>query len=235
MPKQTRLNDNAEIYQPRKEQTEKEKLSEMSFKKKLAYLKEYYGVQALLTIIGIAFVSYLLYSIFGPKTDIQLEVAIINNTVKDEVLTEFKDDFTEYLQLDSGTEEVIINSNYYFDNESTGYSMRQILSTHIAAQEIDIIIAPQSEFQGYAYTGYLIDLSEQLPTDLYTAMTKRFYISDATDNPEQVAYGINLSDSVLFKDNGFNDTDPYMLGIVANSKHSENTVEFIRYLFQLVP
>lgn len=235
MPKQTKLSDNAEIYQPRKEQTEKEKLREMPFKKKLAYLKEYYGLQALIAIVIIAVVSYFLYSIFGPKTNIQLEVAIINNTIQEEVLAEYKDSFVEYLQLDSKTEDVNINSSFYFNNEATGFNMRQILSTYVATQEIDIIIAPKSEFENFAYNGYFIDLSEQLPTDLYSAMTKRFYISDMVDNPDKVAYGINLSDSSLFKDNGFNDTDPYMLGIVANAKHSENSVEFIRYLFQLTP
>jgi hypothetical protein len=71
MPKQSRLGDNAEIYQPRKNQSEKEKLSDMPFKKRVDYLWEYYRAPAFVIIVAAALVIYIIYTIFSPKAKIE--------------------------------------------------------------------------------------------------------------------------------------------------------------------
>ena len=42
LAKETRLNDSAEIYKPRDEKTERQKLKDMSFKDKITYFNDYY-------------------------------------------------------------------------------------------------------------------------------------------------------------------------------------------------
>jgi hypothetical protein len=86
MPKQVRLNENAEIYQPRKKQTEKEKLSEMSLKDKVSYLWEYYKLHALVIVLIIATIIYIVKEIVTPNIETQLYAAIINNTIESTVL-----------------------------------------------------------------------------------------------------------------------------------------------------
>ena len=56
MPKQTRLDDNAAIYQPRKEKSEKEKLRELPWSKKFEYMWEYYKVHALIIVAIVGFI-----------------------------------------------------------------------------------------------------------------------------------------------------------------------------------
>ena len=112
--------------------------------------------------------------------------------------------------------------------------MKQALTTFVAAAEVDVIIAPESEFESYAKLGFFDKLSDQLPTDLYSLLTDYFYISQLQEDPEKSVYGIYLSDTDLFKENA-NNTDPYIIGIVGNSKHKQNSIEFIRYLFHLYP
>jgi ABC-type molybdate transport system substrate-binding protein len=73
-------------------------------------------------------------------------------------------------------------------------------------------------------------LSDQLPTDVYSSLTDNFYISDLEEDKQKSVYGVYLTDTKLFKENA-NNEDPYVLGIIANSKHKANTVEFIRFLF----
>jgi hypothetical protein len=233
MIKQTRLNDNAEIYQPRIDQSEREKLRDMPFRKKIAYLWEYYKVYAFILIVVIALISYIVSSILTPKEEIRFNAAFLNNTIDTTVLEDYKHEFAKHLDLDLEKETIEINTSYYFKN-SMDYNMRQVLSVRIASKEIDIIIAPESEFKSYAYSGFFDRLSEQLPTDLYSSMTNRFYFSSLQDDPESKAFGIYLTDCELFQKNADN-SDPYLLGIVANAKHKENAVEFIRFLFQLFP
>jgi hypothetical protein len=233
MPKQTRLGEDAEIYQPRREQSEKEKLSDMTFRNKLAYLWMYYRIQAFATIVAVALAGYIVYTIVTPDIKTQFYAAIINNTIHTETLDQLTIDFSNYLQIDPKIEKVDINSGFYFNADGEyAMNMRQALTTYVSAQEIDVIIAPESEFKNFAYYGYFNKLSDQLPTDVYSDLTDYFYMSDQEDSPERNVYGIYLTESDLFKKNA-NNKDPYILGIVANSKHPDNTVDFIKYLFQL--
>lgn len=234
MPKKTKLGDNAEIYQQRKEQSEREKLREMSFKKVLAYLWEYYRYFALAAVIAAAILIYIIVDIVTADVKTVLYAAVINNPLNVTVLDELKEDFAEHLKLDPKHEKIELNPQFYFnsDNEYV-MNMKQVLATYVVAQEIDIIIAPLSEFTAYSYYGFMAPLSDQLPTDIYSSLTNRFYIATQEDDPEENVYGIYLTDTDLIQASGRNtEADPYILGIVANSKHKENTFEFIRYLFK---
>lgn len=234
MPKQTRLNDSAEIYQQRVEQSEKEKLKDMPLGKKVGYLWEYYRLHALFSIIAIAIIVYTVHEIITPDIETRLYAAIIDNPVEPAVLEDYTAQFTEHLQLDPEKEEVVISPQFYFaaDNEYA-MSMRQVLVTYVAAQDIDIIIAPKSEFESYSYYGYMYSLSDLLPTDLYSKLSDHFYIGTREEDPEEKVYGIYLTDAALFKNNErISEDNPYILGVIGNSRRTEDSVEFIRYLFR---
>lgn len=233
MPKQTRLSDDAEIYQRRPPKSEREKLREMPFKKKMSYLWEYYKYHALVTIIIIIFLTSIIIDIIIPDIKTVLYAAVINCPVDEAVMDEFEADFSELLQLNPKREEVNINTNFYFsDNDEYTINLKQALVTYVAAKEIDIIIAPKSEFGNYAYNGFFAPLSDQLPSDLYSSLADCFYMTATVDDPGKEVYGIYINDTSLFKKSLLNiSSDPYILGIVANSTHKENAIEFIRYLF----
>ncbi len=234
MSKKTRLNDSAEIYQQRKEQRERDKLREMTLQERISYLWDYYKLHALFTIIGIAVIAYVIYEIVTPKIETQLYVAVIDNPVDPAALEEYEAQFAEHLQIDPEREEVIINPQFYFlADDEYAMSMRQVLVTYVAAQDVDIIIAPKSEFESYSYYGYMYSLSDLLPTDLYSKLSEYFYIGAREDNPEEKVYGIYLDQAPFFQDNERISSDnPYILGVIGNSRRTENSAEFIRYLFR---
>lgn len=234
MPKQTRLNDSAEIYQQRTKQTEKDKLREMTFKEKLTYLWEYYKLHALFTILAIAVIAYAVYEFVTPDIETKLYVAVIDNPVEPEVLEDYEAGFAQYLQIDPKREEITLNPQFYFNTDGDyAMNMRQVLVTYVAAQDVDIIIAPKSEFESYSYYGYMYSLSDLLPTDLYSKLSESFYIGTQEDNPEEKVYGLYLNEAALFKDNQRISADnPYILGVIGNARRTENSVEFIRYLFR---
>ncbi len=231
MPKQTRLTEDAVIYQPREKQTEKEKLRDMSFHDKLSYLWEYYKIHAIVGVTAVGLAVYIIYSIITPNVETQFYAAILNNTIPDEVWEQYNADFTEQQQFDPATEDVILNSAFYMngDGEYT-MNMSSVLTTYIGAGEVDVMIAPESQFKTYAYNDFFDDLSDQLPTDVYTKLADYVYVSDTAENPQKKVVGIYLTDTKLFKENASN-SDPYILGIVQNSSHKENAVEFLKMLY----
>ena len=234
MPKKTRLGDDAAIYQQRNtQQSEKEKLKNMPWKKRFSYIWEYYRYHGLAIILAFIFISYIIYTIARPKAETRLYAAIINNTIKEEVWDEYKDKITEYLELDPKTENVFFDYQYYYKGTADyAANMRTAFSVHLFAAEIDVIIAPLSEFSSYVDNGTFDPLSDQLPTDLYSSLTDKFYLSGTKDNPKVSAYGIYLTDTKLFKDHSLpTEDDPFLIGIVANSKNKKNAIEFIRYIF----
>ena len=235
MPKKTILDDNAEIYQIRKPKTEKEKLRELEPKERFHYLWEYYRFHALGVVVGIAIIIYIIYQIVTPNIETRFYAAWIDNPIDEATIEEAQTDFGEYLQLDPALEQIIFNTSFYF-NSSPDFvaTSKQAFTAYVAAREIDVIIAPESEFQIYAHNDYMDKLSDQLPTDLYSSLTDYFYISDTEDDPKKSVYGIYLSDTELFKNHAVN-TDPYVLGIIANGQHKETSIEFLRYLFKLYP
>ncbi len=231
MPKETRLDENAVIYQPRQELSEKQKLRDMSFQEKVTYLWEYYRVHAAVTIAVIALIIYIIYEIVTPDIKIQFYAAIIDNSISDQVWDQYSTSFGDYLNLDPKTEDVQMNYNFYLNSSSEyAMNMQQALSTYIAAGEVDVIIAPESAFKNYAYNGFMDKISDQIPTDLYASLTDYMFMSDTEEDPESNVYGIYLSDTKLFRENA-NNTDPYILGILANSGHKQNAAEFLRMLY----
>lgn len=233
MAKKTKLGDDAVIYQKRDRQSEREKLKNLPFKKKIGYLWDYYRYHALGIIILISFISYGIYTFTRPKVENKLYAVIINNTVTPEVWDEYEGILTEYLELNPQIENVELNYRFYYNGDiEYETSMRQTFVVYLAAAEIDVIIAPISEFNNYVKNGFFTPLSEQLPTDLYSSLADKFYLGSNEDNPRIDAYGIYMEDTKLYRTHSLpTDGDPVLIGIVSNSTHKENAVEFIRYLF----
>ncbi|MDF2907248.1 MAG: hypothetical protein K0R34_2569 [Herbinix sp.] len=231
MPKETRLEEDAVIYQPRQKLSEKQKLKDMNFQGKISYLWEYYRIHAIIIVGVIALISYIIKEVITPDIETQFYAAIINNTIHDDVWEQYNTDLEEYLDLDPKTEDVQLNYNYYINSSSEyAMNMQQALSTYIAAGEIDVIIAPESIIKEYVYYGFFEKISNQIPTDLYTSLTDYLFISDTEENAEKNVYGIYLTDTKLFAENA-NNSDPYVLGILANASHKENAAEFLRMLY----
>ena len=229
MQKKTRLDDSADIYKQRVEKSEKEKLKEMDFKGKLAYLWEYYRIHALIIIAVVALTAYIIKIIVTPDIKPEFNAVIINNIIDPTTLEQYEDSFAEWLQLDPAQHKVVLNANLY--TGQMDYTSSQALGAFIAASQIDVIIAPESDFSEYVKRGYFKKLFDALSTDVYSSLTDYFYMQQTNDDSEKSPYGIYLDSTKLFKDIKYG-SDSYILGVVANCPHPDNTVEFIKYLFE---
>ncbi len=234
--KDATLQDDASIYKPREEKTEKQKLSEMTLKEKFQYLKTYYLAKTIIALVAISFVVYLGYSMLAPKSETILYGAIINYTLSEEKAESVQNDFTDHLELDPKKSNILLDTSFYLGNneEVSQYTMssQQKLSTYIFAGEIDFIIAPESVMNSYASLGYLEKLTNILPTDLNNDLKDSMYYSTSTEDPIKSAYGVYIDNSDIYEHIG-NDTDKPVLAVLANSSYKDNAIEFIRYIFHL--
>lgn len=230
MAKETRLNEDAQIYQPRDTRSEREKLQSMTRKEKLEYFNQYYRNKTIAIIVVLGFVAYLLYSMFGPKVQTVLYTAVLDGCVSNDEVTAFQSDMIDKLGLDTSKSTVVFDDSYYISSQSEySASNQEKLVLYVSTGEIDIIIAPEEVFNQYASAGYFIKLSECLPADLFSSLTDNFLYHTTEDDSQEAAYGIYMDNYSIHDQNGTAVSHP-VIGIVTNSKHKENAVTFIESL-----
>lgn len=237
-PQKTRLDDNAEIYKRRQPISEKQKLSEMDFSQKVEYFKNYYFKKLLAVIVIGGFALWILITMLSPKPERILNVAFINYPLEQEELNRMKTDLTEILNLDEEKQELFFDTSYDLINQD--YASAEKITTYTYTGEIDVFIAPASQFTKYAFSETFYPLTDLLPTDLYSTFeAEDLLVSKTRANDEEIfpvdatgpegVYGIYLRDHELFKD--FETAmDPPVLGVVITAKNKENAITYIKYL-----
>ncbi|MDF2611303.1 MAG: hypothetical protein K0R92_2777 [Lachnospiraceae bacterium] len=234
--KDTKLDDSAEIYKQRELRTEKQKLSNMTFQEKVEYFNSYYRNKVIAIMAFIGILIYFAYTIFSPKAETIFYAAVINNTVDAETASTLQDDFSNYLNRNVKTQDLFIDTSFRIQDSNLAdqYALanEQKLTTLIATGEIDVVIAPETLFKKYADTGLFVKLSDQLSTEMCSYFADSFYYAKPEGTVVDGAYGVYIDDSLIYKDKALPDDRP-VLGILVNSKHKDNVIEFIKYIFAL--
>lgn len=227
--KKTVLDDSASIYQKREEKSDRAKWRELKgFKAKWEHFKAYYLLKTFIWGCVAALLVYAGYSILRPKKEQVLYVAIMDAAVMNDEKEELQAGYNEYLGIDEETQESIFDNTMMVSDTRNTYSMQKLMA-HAFAGEIDVIIASESKFQGWAGVMFR-PLSEQLPADLYEKLSDRFCYASLTDEDGNVTegpYGLYVTD--LFTGSAAN-KEPLVLGICGNSSNEKNAEEFIRYI-----
>lgn len=252
--KQTVLDNSAEIYKQRQEQSEKQKLSNMTFQEKVTYFKNYYLAKTIIVLVIAALAGYFLYTVITPDPENVLYTAIVDYAIDEDTAATIQSDLEKKLNIDKDKQEILFDTSFYLGGDTTAssssdgssaeaspavssdsqYTMasQQKLITYLYAGEIDVMVAPESSFSQYAGIGYFSKLSDELPTDLFTALSDSYFYSATEDDASSGAYGIYLDGAKIY-DNKGELIDKPVLGIVVNSEHKQNAIELVRYLFDL--
>ncbi|MBE5930606.1 MAG: hypothetical protein E7268_06050 [Lachnospiraceae bacterium] len=230
--KKTTLDDSASIYQKREEKTDKEKWRELKgFKAKWEHFKAYYLLKVFIWVCVIGFVGYAIYEMVAPDPERMLYVAILDTVVQTDEMDALKEGYEEYISLDEETQDVYFDNMIMVSNKADPTSAQKF-TAHAFVGDIDIIIAREGlikEYAGY----YLRPLSDQLPADLYEALSEKYCYARAVDADgnvgEELPYGVYIGE--------YAETSPYygepiVLAIVGNSKRADNAEAFVRYLLE---
>lgn len=257
--KKTVLDDDASIYNNKQEEPKvKETWKKLSTKEKWEFIKDYYLLKSTIILVVAAFVIYLGIVVLGPHKKEILYVAVLMDELNDDAVNHMHDELSEQFHADK-YHLVNIDDNFYFQaGNGSPMSGDEKLTTIMYTGAIDIIVASQEDFRRHAYYGNLKNLDAYLPDDIKSALSDKLImattnansddtskdnqlsfdeIMNGTDSPayesgDPYLFGIDLSNCKKYKELG-GYVDHPVLTVTFNSPNEENTIAFIRYLFDL--
>ena len=207
-------------------QTEKKKLSEMSFTEKCAYIWEYYKLQIIGFIVLVVVVTSIVHNIMNPPLPAYAGAGFYEIYFSDEFYDGLKETITKTLIADPGAEEFYIHQLVSGDDPSMEMAIAQKLMAMVMVNEIDFIISTEDYFASFAYQDFFLDIGE---TDIAVPEELLFY-SETSENPMVLPYGANLKNSALFKELGLAGGVDVYIGIISNTIRMDN----VKAIFDLL-
>ena len=143
-----------------KMQLEKEKLSKMNFKEKMAYIWEYYKA----VIFGIIAVIFIIGTIVNIHENAKyydlVSIAVVDYAGLQDV-SPIEEDIKEALGTGDKYEKVSIDTSYSFGEnmENADYNTLMKFTAVIAAQSMDVLICSKAVYDNYSKDDYFLDLS----------------------------------------------------------------------------
>ncbi len=205
---------------------------ELTFKKKLEFIWDYYKWW----IIGVVFVAvtlgYMIPSIIESNKEVVLYAAFMNSNIVDAGSTTIMDDFVEYSGIDIEGKKIVLDTNMYierdrptaFSNEST-QKFFALLSTNT----MDVVVLNTENFDFYVKQGTFSDLSTILSPEQMEKYKDLLVYASTENDSTQKPYAINTTGSnVLKKDKAYL-LDNYFT-IPVNAEKQETAVQFLEYL-----
>lgn len=201
---------------------------ELSLAEKGKYIISYYGIVIAVAIIVLAMTVFLVRDICKDEPRDAFSVMAIDMELTEEGLKNLEQGLAEGLGLDTGIYRCRIEAGY-----SSGRNMQNeaTVSAYMRSGRVDLLIAPEEEFNRYASTGYLSPLKECGLDELYEeCRTEELFYAEAVDysearavrdipfRPHEISehsecYGIYLQDEVF---------SGYVAGIMVNCPNREH-------------
>ena len=231
--KKTTLGDDAALYSHREDVSEKEKWESMNSKERLRYFSDYYLGKIIITVIVLAVVGSIAYTMLRPRPDIMLSVAVVEDGINQPIYDELKIKLEEAMGLEPEKQETVFDTGYNFSNGD--YQSWQKFSMLNLVGDLDVTLMPKSVFDEYAPGNYFSPISPYLSEHLSAALEPYFLEiilenDDGTEIPDSKAvYGIDLSSTWLYQN--VQREEPMVLVINAAPKHAENIDDVLSLLF----
>lgn len=133
---------------------------EMSFKKKLQWLVQYYGIVALVVIIGILVAFNFIKSVLSPAPMADVCVMILSDDIYTEDAIEMQFEMTNKFDCQ-------IEVNAYMPSDPYGM---QSFATRVMTDQIDIVIAPKNEMEDMLNNSYITEYETVNNSDMCMAV-----------------------------------------------------------------
>lgn len=244
--KETTLSEDAAIYTSHKDIPEKEKWHKMSRSERITHFREYYAVPLLIAACVIGIAAFLITDAVTNYRTIAFMAAVINDDFDDDTLTEFNENFLDYLGYDSGKYKSNVSDGYIISGGtgSDAVSAAESITSYIYAKQLDAMISDTSTFDHYASLGCFLDLSELLTEEQYQKYSDYIYYPNITPSEQNVpgaeldtvrpdvSYpcGIYIGESEVYKKLGGAQPNP-VIGLLVTSQHVDDAIKFLEYLF----
>lgn len=203
---------------------------EMTNKKKLEYIWDYYKF----FIIGSIFIIYVLSStIYNHLTEKEclLKIIMVNGSLPYDGAI-FADDFLLGQGFNPETQEIVVSSLGISFTEKTyqqDYYTMQSLIARLTSGDIDIMSAPSDIFKDFAYEGYFTDLRIIFSEEELSSLKNYLVYTTNPDTNESYPCGFDLTDNTWIKKYGYYQ-DNCQFGILYNVSHLETAKNFLLYI-----
>ncbi|MCI5996364.1 MAG: hypothetical protein MRZ45_10560 [Blautia sp.] len=211
---------------------EKDKLKGMPFKKKLAYVWEYYKGVIGIAVFVIVIICLCAQMMKGSGRTTELSVAMINaqKTEGTEVL-KMEKEFIGYLGLDEGKQTLAFDDSYLMNLESgdpmTVASQTKLLAS-IQAETLDVILMPEDIYENYMVSGAFADLEEKLGEEFLEVYRDMICEGRSENDTQDKGYALRIADNVKLK--GIYGDQTVYLSATVNAGNVENIKKFVQYL-----
>lgn len=163
---------------------QKQALSSMNFKEKLAYFWDYYKIHTIAVIVGIALVVSFVHQMAENKP--YAFYATLINAAANEENTDtsvlWEDEFLEFAGIDADAYRVCIDTTLSISADSNSqYEMayRQKMAAMMNAGDIHAIVADTETFESYAHVDTFYNLSELFTKEELAPYADLLYYTDA--------------------------------------------------------
>lgn len=163
---------------------QRQALSTMSFKEKLAYFWDYYKIHTIAVIAVIAFVISFVHQIAANKP-YAFYATLLNASANDENIDTsaiWENEFLEFAGIDAESYQVCIDTTLTISAESNSqYEManRQKIVAMMYSGDIHAIVADTETFESYAHADTFYNLSDIFTEEELASYADLLYYTDA--------------------------------------------------------
>ena len=196
---------------------------QMSFWEKLRYIFSYYGIAIVLVLVGILVAVFLIRNVRQNTIEDTFYVMVLGaDGLEEDAIGELEEELADWLGLDAQTQECVIETSYTNTSNTQGEAT---ISTYMRSGRVDLLIAAEEDFNLYATTGYLTELSEESYGEVSFFYAEQVDYSEGgavTELPyhphenteDSAAYGIYLESGTF---------EGFVLGIMVNAPDKDGS------------
>lgn len=234
---------------------EKLKFSQLDGKAKIQYIWDYYKFPIIILCIVIYVIGFNIYRHCTQKTTI-LSAALVNVSPDASLTEQLGNGYITSLDMDPDKNEVLFYTGLYLTdnkndpNHEYTYASRMKILGAIESHALDVVFMNKEAFDAFAQNGYLCNLDELLSkTDdkLYQKLSgfletntvilednsMDVYLDDSitySAKTEEYPMALDISQFPCIKNANMN--GKIYLGIIINSPHISEAVNYIDYLLE---
>lgn len=152
-------------------QVDLEKFKQLSLKKKIQWLLQYYGLTALIAVLAIAVISIFLKSVFCPEPISDICVLILDESIS----------YEDTENIAGELEQITGKSVDVVSYGKTDIYGKEAFAIKLTSDQLDIVLAPYEETMQMLEAGYLTDQQALNNTKLYLGIPRNARTGEALD------------------------------------------------------
>lgn len=210
----------------------REKFKNLSFKKKLGYIWDYYKAVIGGVLVGILVLIICIQTMKSSGKEMVFSAALIN-AEKTEIgrTTELQEDFEKHLGLDEEKQSLSLDDSYIIDlknGDQVTVACQTKLMASLQADRLDLILMPEDIYENYLAAGAFAKLEDMLEPEFLEEVEENWYPDRREGETEDAVYALKITGSGKLKDI-YGDRAVYLC-VPAGASHLEEIRTFVRYL-----